>query len=144
MSIAERRVVPLNSRCSRKCVEPWWPSASSLEPTPTQHPNVAERSPGMVSVSTLTPPGRTERRTMAPPASPLTVCSAEPAGLSGSGMPVTSGVRPGRFLRRGGTLATRGVGLVLGQYRHQRQLAPGVDGRDLHLDLLPDGEHVLD
>src|SRR5450755_4611189 len=143
MSIAERRVVPLNSRCSRKCVEPWWPSASSLEPTPTQHPNVAERSPGMVSVSTRTPPGRTERRTMAPPASPLTICSAEPAGFSGSGIPVTSGVRPGRLLRSGGTLSAGGVGLSLGQHRDQRQLAPRVDSRDLHLDLLADREHVL-
>ena len=47
MSIAERRAVPLKSRCSRKCVEPWWPVASSREPTPTQQPKVTERRPGM-------------------------------------------------------------------------------------------------
>ena len=39
--------MPLKSRCSRKCVEPWWPVASSREPTPTQQPRVAERTPGI-------------------------------------------------------------------------------------------------
>ena len=36
---------------------------SSREPTPTQTPSVAERTPGTASVTTRSPPGRTVRRT---------------------------------------------------------------------------------
>ena len=46
MSIAERSRVPLNSRCSRKCEQPCRVGVSSREPTPTQTPTLAERTPG--------------------------------------------------------------------------------------------------
>src|SRR4051794_26417015 len=153
MSIADRRAVPLKSRCSRKCVEPWWPVASSREPTPTQQPKVTERRPGIASVSTRTPPGRTERRTTAPSASPATVWSRDPAGTSGRGTAGTSGVR-----RRGlllGALAVPGLAgrlplgrrpgaLAVRQDRDERELAARVDLGDLDLHLLADREHVLD
>src|SRR5512135_412927 len=92
------------------------------------------------------PPGRTERRTTAPPASPLTVCSCDPAGISGRGIPGTSGVRAGR-LRGAGRLVTGGrpgPALLLREHRDEGQLAPRIDLGDLHLHLLPDREHVLD
>src|SRR6185437_11781614 len=135
MSIALRRPVPLNSRCSRKCVDPWWPLASSRDPTPTQHPKVTERSPGIASVSTRTPPGRTLRRTRAPPDSPAIVCAAaaDPAGVSGSGtagLPLpTSGVGAGRLggigprCRIGSAVAGRS----LVQDRHERELPALID-----------------
>ena len=66
MSWASRVAVPLNSRCSRKWVEPSWPGTSSRLPTPNHMPIEAERSPGTDSVMTRTPPGRTERRVRAP------------------------------------------------------------------------------
>ena len=67
MSRAVRVPVPLNSRCSRKWVEPSMPGASSREPTPTQNPMDTPRVPGIFSVITRTPPGRMERRTSLPP-----------------------------------------------------------------------------
>jgi len=54
-------------------VAPWYPGASSRLPTPTQHPSVAERTPGVCSVRTRTPPGSTVRRTTAAPDCPATV-----------------------------------------------------------------------
>src|SRR4051812_3943914 len=145
MSIAERRPVPLNSRCSRKCVEPWCPFASSREPTPSQQPSVAERWPGMASVRTRTPPGRTVRRTTAPPTSPATTCSRDPEGVSGRGMPltsaVTSDVRLGRLLL--GVGRRLGATLALRQHRDERQLAARVDLGDLDLHLRADAQDVL-
>src|SRR5690625_1089764 len=84
MSIASRRGVPLKSRCSRKWVEPWWPSVSSREPTATQAPMVAERWAGMASLSTRIPPGRTERRMTLPSCSSEISVPGAPAGPSGS------------------------------------------------------------
>src|SRR5690554_2733985 len=103
MSIALRARVPLNRRCSRKWVEPWWPSVSSREPTATQAPTVAERWAGMASLSTRIPPGRTERRMTLPSCSSRISVPGSPAGPRGS----TSGtcgvaVLPGA----GATLAT--------------------------------------
>ena len=63
MSIALRSAVPLNSRCSRKCEQPWSCGDSSREPTPTHTPIEADRTPGMSSVMIRSPEGRTVRRT---------------------------------------------------------------------------------
>ena len=63
MSSADRSVVPLKSRCSRKCEHPCRAGDSSREPTPTQTPMLAERAPAICSVTTRRPPGRTVRRT---------------------------------------------------------------------------------
>ena len=68
MSSADRVGVPLNSRCSRKWVDPKWPGCSSLDPTATQYPMVRLRAPGTCSLSMRTPLGRTVRRTRASPA----------------------------------------------------------------------------
>ena len=43
MSRALRVGVPLNRRCSRKCVEPYVWGSSSREPTATQYPTVELR-----------------------------------------------------------------------------------------------------
>src|SRR5688572_11181066 len=148
MSIAVRRSVPLNSRCSRKCVDPWWPSRSSREPTPTQAPIVADRSPGMRSVRTRTPPGRTERRTRASPSCPAdSSLPGSPGGTSGSARG-TSGVGAcggGLGLRRGvvGSTGSTVSGRLVDN-RVQRQLAARVDLADLDLDLLAHPEDVLD
>src|SRR5215470_16867755 len=66
MSIAERRVVPLNSRCSRKCDTPDWAIVSSREPTATQTPNETLRMAGTASVMMRRPLGSTVRRTVPP------------------------------------------------------------------------------
>src|SRR5690606_18787985 len=84
MSSALRRGVPLKSRCSRKWVEPWWPSVSSREPTATHAPTAVDRCAGMVSVSTRIPPGRTERRMTLPSCSTWSSVPGSPAGPSGS------------------------------------------------------------
>src|SRR5690606_1011943 len=135
MSIAVRRSVPLKSRCSRKSVEPKWPSVSSRDPTPTHAPIVAERRPGIDSVSTRTPPGRTERRIVAPSCPAVSSAPASPAGTSGRSQG-TSGVRA---LGRGSV----GRSLLL-DHGVERELAARVDLADLDLDLLADGQHVLD
>ena len=62
-----RFVVPLNSRCSRKWVEPWCPLVSSREPTATENDTEALWALGIVSVKTRTPLGRTDRRIELPP-----------------------------------------------------------------------------
>src|SRR3954454_4764492 len=104
----------------------------------------------MRSVRTRTPPGRTERRTVAPPASPASVCPepASPAAIRGRGTAPTSGVDGGvGGARIGGARVGRGVvrsGLAVGEHRDQRELAPRVDLADLDLDLLAHPEHVLD
>ena len=72
ISSAVRVGVPRNSRCSRKWDAPDIVGVSSREPTPTQTPMLAERTPGIASVMTRSPPGRTVRRTVettVPPAS---------------------------------------------------------------------------
>ena len=63
MSIALRLRVPLKSRCSRKCEQPCSVGVSSREPTPTQTPTLADRTPASCSVMTRSPPGSTVRRT---------------------------------------------------------------------------------
>src|SRR5690606_20042532 len=134
MSSAVRRGVPLNSRCSRKWVDPKWPSRSSREPTGTHAPTVTERRPGMCSVMTRRPPGRTERRTVAPPSCPaVSSLPGSPGATSGSSRG-TSGVGRGDRL----------LGLVLVEHDVQRQLAARVDLADLDLDLLAHAEHVVD
>ena len=55
ISIAEKRAVPLNSRCSRKCETPAWAGVSSREPVRTQSPSATERTEGTSSVTTRTP-----------------------------------------------------------------------------------------
>ena len=45
ISLADRLSVPLNSRCSRKWVEPRWLSLSSREPTPTETETETEGAP---------------------------------------------------------------------------------------------------
>src|SRR3954469_21535430 len=67
MSRAERRVVPLKSRCSRKWLVPARAGVSSREPTGTQMPTLALRTPGIASVTTRRPPGRTVREISPPP-----------------------------------------------------------------------------
>ena len=77
MSSADRSAVPLKSRCSRKCEQPCSAGVSSREPTPTQTPMLAERTPAMCSVTTRSPLGSTVRRTreVTCPAPSRTVCS---------------------------------------------------------------------
>src|SRR5689334_11654397 len=118
----------------------------------------------MASVSTRTPPGRTERRTTAPSASPATVWWRDPEGTSGRGTADTSGDtsgvrRRGLLLgraavgrlavpgRTGGRLAAGlpvGRALTLGQDGDERELAARVDLGDLDLHLLAHREDVLD
>ncbi len=87
MSSAVRLVVPLKSRCSRKCVEPYVAGCaasaccSSREPTATQKPTVTLRLPGTCSLRTRTPDGSTLRRTRASPAA-VKESSAWPSGRS--------------------------------------------------------------
>src|SRR6476620_1820114 len=124
MSIAERVGVPLNRRCSRKCDAPPSWAASSLEPTCTNTPTAAERTPGICSVTMRRPPLRTVRRTPS-----------------------------GSLLKRTRSLGVVGVAGVVGRRhrlgvlvhdRDQRQLAPVVDLADLDLELLTDRDDVLD
>ena len=55
MSWALRVFVPLNSRCSKKWLEPLIAGASSREPARTQTPSDTERTPGIRSVTTRRP-----------------------------------------------------------------------------------------
>ena len=64
MSIAERRAVPLNSRCSRKCEAAG--QRRRLVPRADRRPRPRpppSGRPGTCSVTTRSPPGRTVRRT---------------------------------------------------------------------------------
>src|SRR5690625_5103048 len=65
MSIAERRAVPLNIRCSSTCVDPACSGRSSREPTGSHSPRVALRTLRSVWVTSRIPPDRTLRRTCA-------------------------------------------------------------------------------
>ena len=135
--------VPLNSRCSRKCEAPGSVGVSSREPTPTQTPTLAERTPGIVSVTTRSPPGRTVRRTRdAPPGAvrSLSRVRVEPGcGLGCVRQPSSDSASLGvRCLGRPRPSAS------LLDDRDQRQLAAVVDLGDLDLDLLADGDDVLD
>src|SRR5690625_2433179 len=134
ISTAERFAVPLNNRCSRKCDAPASSGGSSRDPTPTQMPIVAERTPGIASVTTRKPPGRTVRRTR-PPSSADSSVRVVPCAWSGaSGTVVTGSVARGRaFL----------LVVVIG-HRNERQLAAVVDLADLDLNLLTDRNDVLD
>src|SRR5690625_3156751 len=165
MSMAFRAGVPLNSRCSRKWVEPWWPSVSSREPTATQAPIVAERCAGIRSVSTRMPPGSTDRRMRLPSCSTLSSAPASPAGTSSSwwatsvvavlagaatalaALAATAPLLAGTLGLFVGLLAVGLLGgrlLRLVDYRVQRQLAARVDLGQLDLDLLADVEDVFD
>src|SRR5659263_707254 len=107
---------------------------------PTQAPIVAESRPGMLSLSTRTPPGRTLRRTNASPSCPAEVeLSSEPEALSGS-WSGTSGFGTRCGLVDGG----RGAVGTIGDHGVQRELAARVDLGDLDLDLLADRDDVLD
>src|SRR5919107_3352167 len=157
ISMALREVVPLNSRCSRKCDEPASRSSSSREPTPTQMPRVAERTPGIVSVSTRRPPGSTVRSTR-PPTSSTSITRVTPAGAGadarsvdptpapapvGVGSATVSGLRGSGGLgvgRRGGLAGA----VTLGSHRDEADLAAGVDVGDLDLQLVADVDDVLD
>src|SRR6188472_3851053 len=121
MSIAERVGVPLNRRCSRKCDAPLSWGASSLDPTCTNTPTAAERTPGICSVTTRRPPFRTVRRT--PSGRSLKL---ESLGVGRLGL---------------GRLGLLGV---LVHDRYERELAAVVDLADLDLDLLAHGDDVLD
>src|SRR3954453_23534538 len=125
MSIAERVGVPLNRRCSRKCDAPLSCAASSLDPTWTYTPTAAERTPGMCSETTRRPPLRTVRRT--PPGRLVKGGSLDFGGLGGLG----------------GLRGLRGLAVLL-HHRHQGELAAVVDLGDLDLELLADGDDVLD
>src|SRR3954463_3242738 len=118
MSIAERGGVPLNRRCSRKCDAPLSCAASSREPTCTNTPTAADRTPGMCSVTTRRPPFRTVRRTP-----------------------------PGNLVK-GGSLGVGSLGRFRGAVvlddGHQRELAAVVDLGDLDLELLTHGDDVVD
>src|SRR5690625_3882190 len=163
MSIAVRAPVPLNSRCSRKWVEPCWPSVSSREPTATQAPRVAERCPAMASVSTRIPPGRTERRMTLPSCSRRTSVPGAPAGPSGSASgtggvavlphPVAPAALATFAAATSVALGTGLLGVVRGALgggvlvlddRVQRQLAALVDLGELDLHLLAHAQDVLD
>ncbi len=85
MSSAERSGVPLNSRCSRKCEAPASAGVSSREPTPTQTPIEAERTPGIDSVTTRSPPGRTVRRTVETTAPAVSVSTRSVSDSGGAG-----------------------------------------------------------
>ncbi len=55
ISSAERRLVPLNSRCSKKCEAPATLGDSSREPTFTQMPKAALLTSGIFSVTMRKP-----------------------------------------------------------------------------------------
>src|SRR5688572_9107019 len=55
MSRAVRAFVPLNSRCSRKWLDPAMAGGSSREPAATQNPSATDREAGMRSVTTRRP-----------------------------------------------------------------------------------------
>src|SRR3954453_7786367 len=153
--MALRVVVPLNSRCSRKCDEPATAGCSSREPTPTQMPRVADRTPGIVSVSTRSPPGSSGRSTRPPNSStPSTTVSPTRPVPTGAGAdaaaptpaPVrwsvlVSRLRGSRGLGRSRVVGGGGVAL---DDRHQADLAAGVDVGDLDLQLVADVPDVLD
>src|SRR6476619_5679367 len=129
MSSAVRVGVPRKITCSRKCEAPDRCGDSSRDPTPTHTPMEADRTPGMASVTTRSPPGSTVRFTSAPPSLvdrrvrvvPGFCCAAETAKLLG------------------GLVGGLGLGGLV-EDRDQRQLAPVVDLADLDLDLLADGD----
>ncbi len=61
ISRALKRSEPLNSRCSRKWLQPASTGVSSRLPVSTQQPIATERTDGMVSVITRSPLGRVVR-----------------------------------------------------------------------------------
>ena len=147
--------MPLNSRCSRKCEQPCRVGVSSREPTPTQTPMLAERTPAICSVTTRRPPGRTVRRTRevtcpAPSRSRLQGAGAPTAGrqrlrpVSRPAVELLAGCRSvGRSrVARPSSAPSAARGLL--DHGDQRQLAAVVDLGDLDLDLLADRDDVLD
>src|SRR4029079_7640798 len=132
MSSAVRRVVPLNSRCSRKCVAPASDRDSSREPTLVQRPRVAERAPGIVSVITRSPPGRTVRRTVdaVAPDGPPSAFSFRSVRVDPSGWSEAERYR--MVVLRSGVRLLR---LAVLDDRDERQLAAVVDLADLDLEL---------
>src|SRR5581483_9575086 len=61
MSRAVRVLVPLKSRCSRKCDDPLILGGSSRDPASTQKPSATERTPFMRSVTTRRPDSNSVR-----------------------------------------------------------------------------------
>ena len=127
MSSAERDGVPLNSRCSRKCEAPESAGTSSRDPTPIQTPMAAEWTPGIASVTTRRPPGRTVRRTGARPSladSSVRVvpgCCAEAGPVMVWAMVCRTPTPPTLPRRPGPARACRG--------RRSRRSRPGSSGR---------------
>src|SRR5579884_3940323 len=93
-------------------------------------PNATDRTVGICSLITRTPPGSTVRRMV--PSAPLTNVRLTP-GFCSDGR---SGVGTG--------LLRAGVGRFVRLDRDERQLAARIDLGDLHLDLVADLEDVLD
>ena len=161
MSSADRSRVPLNSRCSRKCEQPCSVGLSSREPTPTQTPMLAERTPAICSVITRSPPGQdgTADPGRHPPSASRTVSRVRvlptfwgtDTGRARDGRLTSCGSSTARPLSgAGGRLGVvRPLGLVgcvaaVLDHGDQRQLAAVVDLGDLDLDLLADRDDVLD
>ena len=149
--------VPLNSRCSRKCDAPREPSGvSSREPTSTQTPTEARRTPGIVSVTTRRPPGSTVRATPDDRGDRAVARSRERrragrgAAADGAGDGTAVAARPGRTA----SSAPVPLGGVVGGRRRlaasssltgdQADLAAVVDLGDLDLELVADVDDVLD
>src|SRR6266487_1037944 len=128
MSRAERRLVPLNSRCSRWWEAPAWRGVSSRDPTPAQIPSVTERTVGMRSVRIRRPLGSSVVSNL-----PVSMGSAAPfaaAGVTAAGLTAAGGGRSR-------------LGLVLlGQL--QRDATLPVDLGDFDEQLVADVDHVLD
>src|SRR5688572_13552506 len=72
MSRAVRAFVPLNSRCSRKWLDPAMAGGSSREPAATQNPSATDREAGMRSVTTRRPEAYAVRWISSAPARAMT------------------------------------------------------------------------
>src|SRR4249920_2207699 len=130
MSRALRVFVPLNSRCSRKWLEPLIGGGSSREPARTQKPSATERTLGIRSVTTRRPDVNSVR--------PIDI------GYAGS--------RGSRSRSRGRRSRSRGLRLLRHPFGDRPLLAHGferdlpaiVDVLDLDLDRVADLDRVLD
>src|SRR5262245_54521782 len=156
MSRALLDLVPLNSRCSRKWLEPEMRGGSSLEPASTQKPSATERTLGIRSVTTRSPEVNSVRRigiglrgvagprvavarATIPVAVPVAVARTTLA-VAGTAVPVA--VTPRRSVL-GLDLRALGDRPLLAD-RPQRDLAAVVDVLDLDLDRVPHLDRVLD
>src|ERR1700691_3136445 len=135
MSTAVRVGVDLNSRCSKKCAAPATVAPSSRDPTPTQTPTEAERTPGRYSVTTRNAAAGSAvcrpRRSGCVPELATGRCGIGRRGLGRRG-----------FGRRGWCGHVAGCSGFFG-HEHQRDLAALVDIRDLYPQLVADADDVL-